>query len=145
MARLADYGEERLLNFFLNTAAPQPTQPTSLRLALHTADPTETGTVAEVPTATWTNYVRATVNNDGSTTPFMTAASANAGKHESQNSGEISFGTATATGQVTVTHTSLWDQSNTNCWVVGPLNSAQPVVDGNPVRFPSGTLLITFD
>lgn len=141
MSDLADYAEERLLNWLFNTgAANQPTQPTSTEVSLHTGDPGEDGSANEVPGTSWTNYARQTVNNDGTTSPFWRAAVVEGGGHRVDNNGQIDFGTATVSGaDVSVSHIVVWDQAG-NPLYVGALGSTKTVQDGDPVRFNDGEL-----
>lgn len=142
MSALADYVEERLLNWLFNSgAANQPTQPPDTEVSLHTGDPGEDGSANEVPGTSWTNYARQTVNNDGVTSPFWRAAVADGVGHLVDNNGVIDFGSATVTGaDVQVSHFVVWDKTNGNPLFVDSLGSSKTVQDTSPVKFEDGEL-----
>jgi hypothetical protein len=139
MADLTDYFEDRTLNYYLNTGATQPTAVTSTSVRLHTGDPGEAGTANLMGTGTWTNYAHETVNNDGATGTYWSAASGG----QVSNTGIIDFGTATVSGgPATATHVSVADQAG-NVLFKGALDASKNIDDGDPVTFPSGTLVLT--
>jgi hypothetical protein len=114
MAALTDYAETVLINAAVRGIAFTP--PAVMYLALHTADPTEAGNVAEVAGA---GYVRKAVTFaapvDGVCVGPMTSWTPSGG----------TFGT--------VTHATLWDAlSGGNPWFKGALSA--PIVTANGVQ-----------
>lgn len=135
--------EERhrmVLNWHFNTGAvEQPAQPTTTFVRLHTGDPGTTGDDNQVDGAVWTNYSHQEVNNDGSTAPFWTVADDTVDYQFVENNGEVDFGDAALTAQIELSHVSVVDNAD-NVLYAGPLQQSQPVVDGNPVKFPTGSI-----
>lgn len=139
MAALTDYLEAALLEFLFRDGAL--TRPDPVYVALHTADPTETGAVAEVDGTDWTNYARVAVET-GADTGFDANEDDGAGGKQVKNTAIVDFGTAAVTGtQADVTHVSVWDAlTNGNCLMKGALGSAKPITNGDPVKFNAGQL-----
>lgn len=101
------------------------TQPTTIYVSLHTADPAGTG-ANEV---TGGSYARQTAS--------FTAA---AGKATS-NSADIDFADMPA---VTVTHISLWDaEADGNVWWEGELTASKTTNSGDTLRISAGDLDVT--
>lgn len=113
------------------------TRPTAWFVALHTANPTETGTVGEVSTTDVTGYARATI-------AFGTPASS-----VITNSGTVSFTTGTVSGVVTVTHLSIWNVAtagtSANVFYYGALSTPKILSSSETLTFASGELTITQD
>jgi hypothetical protein len=139
MANKANYLRAALLNLlFRGTALAAPT---TIRFHLHTADPGKGTPTNEVGTGTWTNYAFAPLA--ANTTNFAAPADQGAAVgHRTQNAVEVSYGTATTTGNVTVTHYTARDQAG-NVLYVGALASPKTVSNGDPVRFPVGAFTAT--
>lgn len=113
MADMTNYWEDEVLNALLRNTITAATA--NVYLALHTADPTETGAVAEVA-AGW--YARQAI-----------AFSAPAGL-VINNSGTVTFPAVTG-AQVTITHVTIWDAVSTgNCFVYDALPSSVVVEIG---------------
>ncbi len=123
----SDYAENLLLNFLLNSeSAPRPS---GHYLALHNADPGETGT-SEMHAPTHGAYARISV-----------AFTAAAGGIVSNNA-SISFMAASNTWGV-VTHYSVWDAlSGGNCLAIGALASPLTVTAGVAPSFMQGALVV---
>jgi hypothetical protein len=136
----SNYLEGKILEAFLRAVAF--TYPTPFYAALLTDSNTATqrraGTVTEVPTGTWTNYARTSM------TPGTGLFGAVAGDPRStNNTGAIAFGTATTTGNVTVTAIALYDASTAgNLLYWCDLGSSQTVANGNVVSVAASALVI---
>lgn len=119
---------EILDHVFANNAY---TAPTTLYLALFTANPDEDGSGAEVSTV-GTAYVRQTV---AFTVTGNTAS----------NSGAVEYPTATASFG-TVSHVGIYDASTSgNLLAYAALTSSKAISTGDVFRVPVGDLDITLD
>lgn len=124
---ISNYLENKLLDHSLGTASY--TMPT-VYLALHTADPTDTGGGAEV---SGTAYARQAVS-------FSAAASG-----ATSNSGNITF-PAAGSNWGTVTHIGIWDALTTgNLLWHGSLTASQSVNTGNVFQINTGDLDVSLD
>lgn len=121
----SDYLETKLLNHVLRNAAY--TQPSALYMALHTADPGDTGTASEV---TGGSYAEQTI-------AFGSAAGSTA-----TNSGTVTFAGMPA---VTVTHFSIRDGLGGNPLFVGPLTTPQTLTAGQSFGFPAASVTVGAD
>jgi hypothetical protein len=136
----SNYLEGKVLEQFLRAVAF--TWPTTIYAALLTDSNTATqrraGTVTEVPTGTWTNYARTSM------TPGTGLFGAAAGDpRATSNTGSIAFGTATTTGNVTVTAIALYDAATVgNLLYWCDLASSQTVANGNVVSVAAAALVI---
>jgi hypothetical protein len=120
---LANYGEDLLANWLFTAGAA--TRPTSWFLALHSADPTETGAVAEL---SGNGYARTAVS-------FGAASNG-----KCLNSNLVTFPEATG-NWATVTHASIWTAaSGGSCLISGALQASQTVLSGQVLEFKVGTL-----
>jgi hypothetical protein len=127
---LSDYLENKILNLVLKNTAY--TAPTSVYVSLHTADPTDAGSGAEV-TTTGTAYVRQAAT-------FGTVANGSV-----TNSADILYPVATA-NYGTVTHLAIWDaQSAGNMLFSGALSASKIINSGDQFKIASGNLTITLD
>jgi hypothetical protein len=134
MAGKSDYAECAVLDWLLGGAAP--TRPTSRTVKLFTVNPTDAGGGTEVDTADWSNYAAQTAS--------FGAAATSTGTSSASNSADVDFGTAAATGDVTLTGFGVYDHlGNLLYWA--PFSSNQVVQDGNPVKFAAGALVVTED
>jgi len=107
------------------------TAPSTLYLSLHTANPDEDGSGAEVSTS-GTAYARTAVT-------FTTTG------NTASNNAAVEFSTATANFG-TVTHVGVYDAStggNLLCYAA--LTSSKTIETGDVFRVPSGDLDITLD
>lgn len=123
MTAFSNYLENKLLDHTLNVAAF--TQPSSLQLSLHTADPGEDGSTAEV---TGGSYARQAI----------TFAAASAGVSSMSNSPSF-----TDMPACTVSHIAIWDNTGTNCLFYGALSASKTVNAGD--TYNQNTLTITLD
>lgn len=129
--------ETDLLNLvFKATALPWDAN-TNLYLALHTADPGESGsqTTSE---ATYTSYARVAVSRSGTGWTVSNPTATNAAL--------VQFPTATG-GSNTITHVSIGTSSSGagQILVSGALNSSLTVSSGIQPQFSAGALVFTLD
>lgn len=120
-----DYLETKVLNHVLRNAAY--TQPPALYMALHTADPGDTGTGSEV--------------TGGSYAP-QTIAFGSTSTNSAANSGAVAFAGMPAT---TVTHFSIRDGASGNPLFVGQLSTPQTTGSGATLNFAVGAVVVTAD
>lgn len=107
------------------------TAPATLYLALHTANPDEDASGAEVSTS-GTAYARQTVT-------FTVSG------NEATTSAAVEYSTATASFG-TVTHVAVWDASTGgNMLAYAALTSSKAIDTGDVFRVPAGDLDITLD
>lgn len=124
----ANYAETAVVDWLLGGATP--TRPSARYLALHTADPGETGATSELSGA---GYARQAVT--------FGAASAGAASNTSSHS----F-TASGANWGTVTHFSIWDAATTgNCLYSGALSVSRTINDGESATVASGAITVTED
>jgi len=123
-----DYLEGKVLDHVLRNAAY--TQPTGLWLALHTADPTEAGNIAEVVGG---SYGRQAIN-------FNPQVNGTAASSNGQN--------FTNMPNVTITHFTIKDAQTTgtgNSLFWGVLSIVRNLSAGDPLSFAAGQILISCD
>lgn len=126
MAEMSDYLENALLNATLRNTAY--TSPTTTYVGLHTADPTDAGTGAEVA---GNSYARTSVTFGA---PSGGVATSNA---------DCTFPQATGTWG-TITHIGLWDASTTgNLLYHTQLDSSKTIENGDIFKIASGSLTVT--
>lgn len=129
MSSKSDYLEKQVLDHFLGTT--ESTFVTQKYLALHTADPTETGTGAEV--ANSNNYSRQAIN-------FNPAHATNG---TATNNADITFTANSNGGFGTVTHFGIWDNSGHgagNMLYYGALPGSGKTIDANDsLKFSANT------
>jgi hypothetical protein len=133
MDAMTNYLEAAVLNHVLNGGSTPMAAPPSLYIALFTADPGETGSVANEITGG--AYARYTITNG-----FTVAGIATRG----YNTAEAAFPTATADWGI-VTHAALMDHltASTNMLIYGALTASRDVKDGDTFRFSANSLGIT--
>jgi hypothetical protein len=123
-----NYLEAKILDHVLRVAAY--TQPTALFMALHTADPGETGVGSEVAGGSYAPQAIA----------FGAAASPSGA---SVSSATVTFSAMPA---VTVTHFSIRENTTTgNPLFVGALATPQTVSAGANLQFAAGQVSVTAD
>jgi hypothetical protein len=125
----SNYLENKLLDHAFGNNAY--TAPATLYLSLHTANPDEDGSGAEVSTS-GTAYARETVafTTSGSTT---------------SNTAAVEYATATA-NYGTVTHVGVYDASSGgNLLAYAALSSSKTIETGDVFRVPAGDLDISLD
>lgn len=126
MTKLSNYLETKLADHVLRNTAYTP--PANLYVALHTADPTETGAVAE---ASFTGYAR----------KALTMGASSGGVCSS--SADLSWNVGST---VTVSHVSIWDALTAgNCLFYGPLTQAKSLANGDTFKIIAGSLTVGFD
>jgi hypothetical protein len=125
MSAATDYLEEKIRKHICGVAPFA--MPTALFVALHTADPTETGAVAEVTGGT---YVRKDVTfaDNGTST---------------SNNATVRWNSV---GAVTVTHYSVWDAvTEGNCLWKNPVETPQTLTATQPLEIPGSALVFGAD
>lgn len=129
-AIVSDYLEEKLINHtFRNTAYTTPG--TSIYVALHTANPTDAGSGAEV---VYTSYARVQVT-------VWDAPSARA----TQNTNVINFPTPGSDGDAPVTHIGIWDDPTAgNLLFYGALTTPKNIQNGVDFSIAAGNIDISF-
>jgi len=131
MGTFSNYLENKWLDHLLNTSF---TVPTTVALALHTADPGEDGSGAEVTDAN--NYARVSCKAQ-----FATAAATRI----ISNDGDITFNTASGSWG-TVTHWALWDNATHgagNMLAYGAFSSGKAVGNGQTPKVLTGEIDIS--
>lgn len=128
-AVISDYLEAALLNHVLrNTAYTSPG--TSIYVALHTADPTDAGSGAEV---VYTSYARVQVSTWDAPASRAT-----------QNTNAVNFPTPGSNGDSPVTHIGIWDASTAgNLLFYGALNNSKTILNGVDFSIPAGAIDIS--
>lgn len=126
MAAATNYAEERILRHFLGITAT--TIPASISVHLHTADPTEVGTTAEVTGGSYAPQ--------SSPTMFTW----DAGNSNAENTSAIEF---TGMPAVTVSHWSISD--GTNRLFKGSFTTSRTLSAGDTFRINAGDLQISAD
>jgi len=128
MAEMSNYLENALIDATLRNTSY--TSPTTVYVALHTADPTDAGTGAEVSGG---SYARTLVTfgapSDGA----------------SSNSADVTFTPATASWG-TVTHIGIWDDGTTgggNLLYHTPLDSSKTIDTGDIFKITATNLTVT--
>ena len=125
-AVLSNYLENKIIDHVLrNTGYTSPG--TSIYVSLHTANPDENGSGAEV---VYTNYARVQVSIWDSPSGGATA-----------NTGAISFPTPGGNGDNPVTHVGIWDASTEgNLLFYGALGTSKTIQNGIPFSIAAGDL-----
>lgn len=124
MSAASNYLESGLLEHFRGTQLPLPS---GFYIALHTADPTDAATGAEVTTVAWPAYARQTVGTPLSSAFTASADEAGGGK-QITNANTINFPANNGASAVVVTHFSVWDASTGgNMWWHAPLAAAKTI------------------
>ena len=125
----SNYLETKVLDHVFGATAY--TAPSTLYLALHTANPAEDASGAEVSTS-GTAYARAEV-------AFTTSG------NTTSNTAAVEYSTATANFG-TVSHVAVWDASTGgNMLAYAALTSSKTIETGDVFRVPTGDLDITLD
>jgi hypothetical protein len=128
MAEMSDYLENAILNATLN--ATNYTAPTNPYVSLHTADPTDDGSGAELSGG---GYARQTAS-------FPTASGTGGSV---STDADITFPTATSSWG-TVSHIGIWDASTGgNLLYHTALDSSKTIDSGDIFKITSGNLTVT--
>ena len=126
MSAKSNYLELKVLDHFLGTASTSA--PSNVYLALHTADPTDAGSGAEV-------------SGNGYSRQVITFAAASSGSASSNTAEEF---TASGGAFGTITHFGIWYASTSgNLLYHGALTAPKTIADGDTLRFASGNITIT--
>ena len=126
MAEMSNYLENALINVTLRNTSY--TSPTTVYVSLHTADPTDAGTGAEVSGG---SYVR------------KAATFAAPSNGVSATSADVTFDQATASWG-TITHIGIWDALTTgNMLYHTPLTTSKTIDSGDIFKIASGSLTVT--
>jgi hypothetical protein len=129
-----DYLETRLLDHALGTTTF--TKPTTVYVALFTADPTDTGAFTNEVSATSTAYARQVVT-------FAAAASGSAASNQT-----VTFPTCAGTNWGTITHLAITDNATRgsgNVLFYGPVTTSKVIEVGDTFQITSGNLTISLD
>lgn len=130
----SNYLEQALLNHVLRNTGM--TSPTTVYASLHTADPTEAGTVGEVDRAT-TSYERTAVT--------FGAPSVDGTGYICANSAPVEYPEATESWG-TLTHFGLFDAATGgNCLYTGTITPNQTIGASNQFVFKTGQLTVKHD
>jgi hypothetical protein len=123
MAEMSDYLENKILDYVLRNTADWA--PTAVYVALHTADPVDAGSGAEVDVA------RQAIEFD--------AAHATTGVTQNTN-----IETFTSMPAATVTHIGIWDHvSAGNLLFHTPVDASKTVGSGDTISIAAGAITIT--
>lgn len=126
----SDYLENKMLDHALGTTAF--TQPTNQYLALHTANPTDAGSGAELSTS-GTGYGRIAVDFNAASSGTATGPDA-----------AIEFTNSSGSSWTQVTHFGVWDASTSgNLLYYGALTTAKTIAAGDTLRFTAGSISIS--
>jgi hypothetical protein len=132
---ISTYLQEALLkHLYRNTDLARSA---TLYVSLHTADPTDAGTGAEVSTS-GTGYARQAVDT-GAGSEWTAPASLGGGMGVT-NANDVTFGPATGSWG-TVAHAAIWDTSTSgNMLHYGPLGTSKTITSGDSLVIDAGDL-----
>jgi len=127
MAEMSNFLENELYDHVLRNAAY--TSPANIYVSLHTADPTDDASGAEVSGG---SYARTAVTMGAPTNGSGT------------NSTDVQFPQATGDWG-TVTHIGIWDATSSgNMLFHTPLDTSKNITTGDVFKIASGSLTVTF-
>ena len=127
MSDFTDYTEAAIIDWMFGDTAFPATHST-LYVALHTADPTNSGEANEVAAG---DYGRAATTANGDWTRTGNSV---------ENANEIAFGIASSNWG-TITHFSLWDDETAgNALAQSPLDASVEIDENDEIRFLAGAL-----
>lgn len=125
MAAASDFTENNIINALLRGVAFQ--QASATYIALHTADPGETG-ANEISTANWPAYARQDAAQGGTIASGWTAPS----NGTSLNAKQVLFPVHDGASEITATHYSIWDaQTGGNMLLGAALDTARTLAPGD--------------
>jgi len=128
MAEMSNYLENAMLNATLNNTAF--TTVATPYISLHTADPTDDGSGAEVSGGSYARTSASFATASGTSGSIATDA-------------DVTFPTATASWG-TVTHIGIWDASSSgNLLYHTALDSSKTIDSGDIFKITSGNLTVT--
>lgn len=132
MSGISNYAENLLLTWLFTT--DPATRPTGWHVSLHTADPGETGSSAEVTVGTDASYARKSITFD---TAASGAIPSDAAVTWTVNAGSAGY---------TVSHIAIWDAATSgNCLMKGPLPVARALSASQVLTFSAGDIVATLD
>jgi hypothetical protein len=133
---LSNTTETEVLAYIFDTAAAAWAANGNFYLALHTADPTDTGTAVTSESA-YTSYARVAISR---TTGFTVSGAT------AENAALVSFPEATG-GTSVVTHFSVVTTSSGAGQIIcyGALGASRTITSGITPQFSAGSLVITLD
>ena len=132
MSAFTDFAENLLLNWMFTTGTA--VRPTAWYIALHTADPTETGAVSEVLVAADSAYARKAVTFGAST------------GGQSLSTLQVAHTPAVGATAYTVTHISVCDALTTgNVLMKGALLVPRTIDNANPLVLAIGDIVAALD
>jgi hypothetical protein len=135
MASMTSYLQKRLLDHSLGLTTF--TMPTTVYLGLHTANPSETGSIVAEVSVTGTGYARNAITSKMNATDSVTGITS--------NNAAITYGPALSDWG-TITHISVSDAPSAgNMLLYGPLTVVQTTPIGESVQFSSGQFISQFD
>jgi hypothetical protein len=127
MSAMSNYLENKFLDHFLGTSSTSA--PSNVYIGLHTADPTDAGTGAEV---SGNGYVRQAM-------AFGAASSGTA-----SNSGAVEFPAASGGNWGTITHIGIYDASSSgNLLFHAALTASKTINDGDIFKVAASGVDIT--
>lgn len=127
MSAMSDYLEDAFLDHFLGTTSTS--SPTNVYVGLHTADPTDAGTGAEV---SGNGYARQTI-------AFGASSSGTA-----SNSAAVEFPAASGGSWGTITHIGLYDAlTGGNLLFHSSLTTSKTIADGDIFKIAASGVDIT--
>lgn len=137
MSAMSNYLEDQILNHLFR-ATTIFTAPANVYISLHTADPTDAASGAEVSTS-GTGYVRLAVST---TAQWDAPIDDGAGAQMTKNTNILTFATPTASWGI-VTHFGIWSAvSGGNLLVYGILSASKTIGTSDTVQFAATDLKI---
>lgn len=131
MSALTDNAEVLLLNYAFTTGAV--TRPVDWEVSLHTADPTEAGTTAEVLVGNDADYVRKAVTFGGLSGSSLFSQE------------QLTWTPAVGATAYEVTHIAVWDRTNAVPLMKGALLVPRTIDNSNPLVIAAGDIVIALD
>lgn len=137
MSAASNYTENNVINAMLRGVAfPLPT---GTFVALHTADPGDTG-ANEVTTTAFPAYVRRKAEGVGAIGTGWSAPS----NGVSSNTNQLTYPGYNGSGTITITHFSVWDALTAgNPLCAAPLQTPRTLQIGDVFVFDAGALTVT--
>ena len=134
---ISRYVAQQILNGYLRGVAMTP--PTINYVSLHTADPTDVGTVGEVTLGAWPAYVRLDIADGGGIAAGFDAVTGTA--KTTENTQILTFPAHDGASLTTITHIGIWDAATTgNLLYYGALTTSRAVNPADIVSFQPNDL-----
>jgi hypothetical protein len=129
MTALSNYAESQVIKWLMTAAGV--TRPSAWYVALHTADPGETGATAEL---SGNGYARQSAAFTEDTNGLV------------DNDADVTFGPNTGSNWGEITHISIWDAvSSGNCLAKGAISSPVTINVNDSLKFAAGQLDVSID